>query len=192
MAENKESINSAENGEKNKIAENIKKVVQNKIFLAILSIVLGVILIARQKAALDSLVWITGIVLLVSAAVFILIFAFKKDKHPSQLILGIVFAILGLLFAIKPGFVVNAFPVIIGIILIISGLMDLGSALTAPEGTSGKGLLILFSIVLILFGVLCIFQPGAIANAITLLIGIFLLINGIFDLILLIFIRKDD
>ena len=171
--------------------ETFKKFIRNKILLAVLSIILGVILIVRQKAAIDSLVYLVGIILLIAAVVFLIYFFMQKEKQPAQLILAILSLILGLLFAIKPGLIVDIFPVLMGIILILSGLADLGHSITAPKGTGGRIFLILFSILVILVGVLCLFRPGAIANALALFLGICLLYNGIFDLILMIMVKEE-
>lgn len=172
--------------------EEFKKFIKNKLVLAIISIVLGVILIIRQRSAIDSLVKIVGILLLLAALVFLILFLAKKEKQPSQLILAIVSFIIGLFFAVRPGLIVNIFPIVMGIILIISGLFDLWHSITAPPGTGGQAFLILISAIVILVGVLALFRPGAVANAIALFLGLCLLFNGIFDLILMIVVGEKS
>ena len=92
--------------------EEFKKLIKNKILLAVISIILGVILIVRQRSAIDSLVWVFGIILLISAAAFLILFIGRKDKHASALILAIICFIIGLLFVVKPGLIVNIFPIL--------------------------------------------------------------------------------
>ena len=170
------------------MVEKLKEGLKSKILLAVISIVLGVILIVRQKAAVDSLVRILGIVLLITAVVFLILFLAKKEKNPVHLIISIAALIIGLLFTIRPDMIVSIFPIIMGIILIISGLFDLWQVISAPKGTGAgnRVFLILFSILVILIGALCLFQPTFIVNFIVLFIGICLLFNGVFDLILMI------
>jgi len=171
--------------DQNNLREKFRNFMRNKIVLAVASIVFGIILIVWQRSALDSLVRILGIIMVAVAAVFIIMFAVQKEKKNSLIIVGIILAIVGAFFLIKPDFIVKLFPFIMGLILVISGISDLVGALNLPKGASGKTGIVITSLVLAALGVVCMFQPGIIANILILFIGILLLVNGVFDLVVL-------
>ena len=167
------------------IQEKFRNAMRNKVILAVASIVFGLVLVIWQRSAVDTLVRILGIILVAVAAVFILMYIFKQDKKPGFLVAGIIMAIVGAFFLIRPDFIVTLFPFIMGIILIVSGVFDLANIISMPKGMQGKTGITVVSIVIIAMGILCMFHPGAIANILILFIGIMYLFNGVFDLVVL-------
>ena len=165
--------------------EKFMKVMRNKVVLAIASIVFGLVLIVWQRSAVETLVSIMGIIFLACAAVFIIMFAVQKEKKGGLLVTGIILAIFGAFFLINPDFVVKLFPVIMGIILVISGLFDMVNAFKLPKTVGSRTGIIVVSIIITALGVLCMFQPGIIADILMVFIGIMLLFNGVFDLVVM-------
>lgn len=168
------------------IREKFRNFMRNKIILAIASIVFGVILIVWQSSAVDALVRVLGIIMLAVGAVFIIMYAVQKERKAGLLVTGIILAVLGAFFLARPDFIVRLFPVIMGLILVISGITDLAGAVNLPKGTAGKAGIIIVSLIIAGLGVLCMFHPGIIADILMVFIGCVLIGNGIFDLVVLI------
>lgn len=160
-------------------------IVGNKLIMAIVGIVFGAVLVVMQKEAIDGLVSILGAILLVSAAVFVVLYALGRDKRPSYIASAIVAGVAGFVFVALPGVIVDFFPMLMGIVLIVSGIIDLAQviAVLRHEGRSW-GTAFFMSVVVIALGVFMLFYPGAIVDFMVLIIGISLLVNGLFDLYL--------
>lgn len=169
-----------------KFRDKFKRFLRNKIVIAIASIVFGILLVMWQRQAVDFIIWVLGLILVVCAVIFALMFVFKKEKIPGLIVAAILMAIFGAFFLIKPDAIVVVFPFIMGIILVLSGLLDVGNALSLPKGAKGKTGVVIVSLLIVALGVLCMFHPGFMADVMILCIGLFFLFNGVFDLIVLI------
>lgn len=165
----------------------MRDLVKNKIVIAIAGIIFGFILIIHAAAAVDALVRILGWILLVSAAAYLAkYFAQKEERETSLMVLGIILAVTGIFFVIRPDAIVNLFPLIMGIDLIIAGISDLVNAVSLDKaGVQGAKAFIVMSAVVTILGIIVLLHPGAVADMIVTVMGISLLINGTLDLIML-------
>jgi len=179
--------------QKSSLKDQMKELIKNKIVLAIAGIVFGIILIIHAAATLDALVTILGWVVLASAAVyFIRYFIRREDKNRSFVVIGIVLAAVGLLFVIRPDAIVNIFPIIMGIVLILGGTSDLLRSIGLSKAeVKGAVAFIIISILVIVLGILIMLHPGKVADMMATVMGISLLLNGVLDLILLALHRAD-
>ena len=160
-----------------------KKVLQdNQPVFAVISIIIGLILVFFRRFAVVTLVRVVGIMCLLGAAAFAVMYFTRKERNQVQAMFAIGTAIVGFIFAAFPGFIVELFPILFGITLILSGIGDLGQALSSNQGGSGKILMVILSAAIILAGILAIFRPGFIADIIIVFIGVCMIANGIFDL----------
>ena len=164
------------------------KLLRNKMIPAILAIVLGVILIFAQKSALDLLVKIIGILMLVGAVFSVLMYLLTPYRDSMQLMTAACGAVVGVFLFANPGVIVNIFPVMMGIVVILNGLSNLAKALSDRTDVLFT---VLCSIVMIVCGLLILIHPGVIADAIVLTIGVTLLVSGIMDLAMLHRIRSS-
>jgi len=157
---------------------------KNKLIPALLSIALGVVLIIARRSALDVMVKITGGLIAAGGVAFILAWLFRRDKMEgtaAPMLVGpaLVMILIGLAMIFFSNTVVDIFPIIMGIILILNGLSHLAAAGLYGEDRILIGLLGIITIVL---GVLIVAQPDFVANALMVWIGAFFIVNGVFDL----------
>lgn len=166
---------------------------RNRIIVAIAGIVLGVIFLFFQSRAIDFLVWVMGIISLVTAAGYALAFAFGSTRNPGLIGAAIFSALVGILFISVPTAIVDFLPFVIGIILLISGITNFMRSFAAAGlfGGIALGPAILSAIIAIL-GLLVIVRPGALADAVVLFMGISLIVSGIFDIYLIIVDRRKQ
>lgn len=167
--------------------------IKNKVFMAVAGIIFGVILLMKRSEALDALVKISGWILLVTAAVYIIrYFASRENKNPLHIVTGILCALLGILFVAEPAAIVDFFPMIMGVLLVVSGVTDLIQAFGSMKVNASRATVFLvFAILIIILGVVIVLRPAAVADTIVALVGFSLIVNGITDLIMLAALTKD-
>ena len=166
---------------------------RNRIIVAIAGIILGAVFLFFQSRALDFLVWIMGIIALVTAAGYALTCAFGSTRNPGLIGAAIFSALVGILFISVPMAIVDFLPFLIGIILLVSGITNLMRSFAAAGlfGGIALGPAILSAIIAIL-GLLVIVRPGALADAVVLFMGVSLIVSGIFDIYLIIVDRRKQ
>ncbi len=177
----------------NSVSDGISRLIRNKVIIAIAGIVFGAVLIVMKSAAVDALVRIFGWILLAAAAVYIIRYLIAKgeNRHTSLITMGIVLAIVGLFFVVNPSAIVNFFPIVMGLILIVSGISDFVNAVTLKKASiTGSGWFILISLIVIVLGVCVLLRPDILANLIIVLTGITLLVDGVLDLLMMVMNRN--
>ncbi len=153
---------------------------------AILYIGFGLVLLIWPETTGNVICIFFGLILLVYGAITIISFFMHDSRQGAyrfELILGIVAAALGLLFLVKPEFVLSIFPVILGIYIVIDAGLNLRRALELRHMEYSRWWIALtLSLIAMAMGVLILFRPLFIADFITMLIGGVLIYNGLSDL----------
>lgn len=164
----------------------VKQLQQNKLVPAVLSIILGILIIIFRRSAVDMLVKIMGGVIAAGGVCFFIVYLFRKDRFPGSLPMVLAFSLItvliGVLLIVFAPDIVDIFPVIMGIILILNGLGHLAEALAAEENRLLIGLL---GVIIIALGVLIVLRPGFLVNMIMIFIGVSFVVNGLADLFLM-------
>ena len=164
----------------------MKRLLRNKMVTSVLSVIVGVMLIIARRSALDGTVRLIGGLMLLGAAAYALFYFIGFFRDRTQLMTAAGCAAAGIIFLSWPKMIVNLFPIIAGVILILNGLSNLAEA----RRSNGKGTA-LTAVLVIIGGILIAFHPGFIANAVILCAGIVLTLNGAFDLMMLYQARDD-
>ena len=158
----------------------MKRLMRNKVVTAALSVIVGVVLIVARRSALDEIVRIIGGLMLLGAAVYGVFYLIGFYKDSTQLMTAAGCAAAGIIFLSWPRLIVDLFPILAGVALILNGMSNLAEAgRTKEKGTAVTAVLVIIA------GILIAFPPGFIANAIVLCVGIGLTLNGAFDLMML-------
>ncbi len=177
----------SETGQRYNMNETVKRFMRNKMVPALLSIATGVALIIARGKALEVLVKIIGGLVLAGGVGFLYMYLFGPARDLMQLGMTLCCAVAGILCLTNTRLVVDFFPILMGIILILNGLSNLAGAWANRDESILFGIM---SVVVIVLGILVIMHPGVMADAIVLYAGIAYTINGLFDLIMLYRIRK--
>ena len=97
-----------------------------------------------------------------------------------NLIFGIVFAVVGVWIVIKPDKVLAIIPIIVGIVISLHGLHNLQQAVDLCKNKYDKWWIALILGILTLgFGILLICRPFAAIDTVVMLIGVFLIYDGL-------------
>ena len=170
----------------------VKQLLKSKMVPALLSVALGIVIIIARRAALDLLVKIIGGLVIASGIGFIAVYLTRPDKEagnlPMVLLLSGAAAAAGLLLIVFAGHIVDIFPVIMGIYLILNGLSHLTEAYVDSEN---RVLATILGVLVIVLGLMIVFRPGFLVNMIMVFIGASFLVNGVMDLLLLRRVRRE-
>lgn len=157
--------------------------------LAVCNILIGIFFVAFPGTAASTIVRIIAVAALVAGVVQIVaFFSSSKYERPYGNLLtgGVILAALSVFMLIQPQTIVSILYVIIGAFLIIDGIISVQNAIDLRRfsGRINWALLVFGAVVLIL-GIIVLFNPFTSAKILTLTSGIFMLIGGIGDLIAL-------
>ncbi len=102
-----------------------------------------------------------------------------KNMYKTSMIFSIILFIVGLFLLIKPETTLYAISYIIGILLILWGIVPVISFLTDKERKSYLEFDFICGVFALIFGLIIIINPDMIGSIIPLLIGIWMVINGV-------------
>ena len=163
----------------------VKQLLNSKLVPAVLSIILGIIIVIARRSAVDLLVKIVGGVVIAAAVGFIVIYLTRPDKEAGNLkmvlISAAVAALIGILIITFAESVVNVFPILMGLYLILNGLSHLTAGYADPEN---RVIAVIMGVLVIALGLLIVVQPSFLVNTIMIFIGAAFIVNGISDLLM--------
>lgn len=164
----------------------LKRLKTNILISAVLCVVLGIVLVVWPDMSMKIVCITIGAVLLIGGAVRLVGYFVKKDGsiyEQMSLIMGIVLAVVGVWIMLKPEKVLVIIPIIVGIVIVLHGLNNLQQAVALYKDHYDKWwVALILGLLTIGFGVLLICRPFEALDTVVMLIGIFLIYDGISDI----------
>ncbi len=161
----------------------LKKLKTNVVISSLLCVLLGLVLLFWPGLSIQIVCTAVGAVLIISGAIrMISYFTLKDGSMYSQinLIFGIIFAVVGVWIVMKPDKVLAIIPIIVGIVIALHGLHNLQQAIQLCKDQYDKWwVALLLGILTVGFGVLLICRPFAAIDTVVMLIGAFLIYDGL-------------
>lgn len=156
---------------------------QATLFLGVLTVILGIIVSFHPSGSLNVLAVLVGILMIVSG-IFNLIRVFDPgESHRVWLgIAGLLFIALGVYLIRHLHVTVAVIGLIIGIAWIIQGLVALMGGISGPV-REGKGWWIAFGVISLIAGIVVAATPVTSLNVFAVLLGIWFIIMGFFEII---------
>lgn len=156
------------------------------IVMSLLLCVFGLLLVFMPGLSLRVLGIICGVIIIVFG-VFKLVGYFSRDLYrlafQYDLAFGALLILLGIAMLIRPAAIVSFFCAAIGVAVLVDGLLKVQMALDAKKfGLRRWWLILATAVITIVFGVLLVFRPSESSAAITILLGLSLLSEGIMNL----------
>ena len=169
------------------IRNYLKNFEKYSIFISSLLIILGILLLVSPMKSLEvAVIFFAAIMIVNGISSFISYFMLPNEERlfSLDLVTGIVTTLTGSLIYLYRMDLINVFPVILGIWIIVSNLikMQLSINLSAIAG-SNWFLLLITQILMIILGVVLITNPFSSLIALTTLAGSFLIIAEVASLI---------
>jgi uncharacterized membrane protein HdeD (DUF308 family) len=145
------------------------------VLVGVFSVVAGGILVAQPSHSLATLAVVIGIFLLIDGIVeLVLSFGHSEGNRALAAIVGLFAIVVGILLIRHPTHAVNAIGLIIGIWLVVAGVARLLRA-----SAIGGLLRVIIAVLEIVVGVVIVSDPHIGYTTLAILIGIWLIINGI-------------
>jgi len=164
----------------------VKQLLNSKLVPAVLSIVLGILVVIARRSALDLLVRIIGGLVITGGIALIAVNLIRPNAGSGNmttvLVMGGLAILAGIILISCAEGIVDFFPTLMGIFLILNGLSHLAFAGTDPDNRIAATIM---GAIIIILGILIVMHPGFIANAIMIFIGSAFIVNGLFDLFMM-------
>lgn len=165
----------------------LKAFYKSSIITSLILFVLGILLIFESEATILSISYIIG-GCLVAAGLTAIINFFRKRMKDSfselNIVYGIVTSVAGILIITNPYVIGSFIPIVIGIGIIINSAMKLQYAFELKNIHNNMWkTTMLISIISTLCGIILLFNPFAGAVILTKIIGGFIIIYAILDMI---------
>ncbi|HCB05211.1 MAG TPA: DUF308 domain-containing protein [Nocardioides sp.] len=107
--------------------------------------------------------------------------AFTKPDWKSLLVRGLVAAAIGIAVMVWPDITLKILVILVGIWVLIDGIGLIVAAFRAESGAA-KGLYGLLGLLALVAAFFCIFRPGVAASTVIWVLGVWLIIRGLFEL----------
>ncbi|MDE7131243.1 MAG: DUF308 domain-containing protein [Lachnospiraceae bacterium] len=164
----------------------LKRLKTNIVISAILCVVLGIVLVVWPDLSMQIVCIAIGAVLLIGGGVRLAVYFTNKDGSmyaQMSLITGIVLAVVGVWILMKPDKVLAIIPIIVGIVIVLHGINDLQQAVSLCKDKYDKWwVALVLGLLTIGFGVLLICRPFEALDTVVMLIGLFLIYDGLSDI----------
>lgn len=168
------------------MADFFKGLKANYTISAVVCALLGLVLVIWPRATSQIICMLLGGVLLAYGVLQIAIYLFNRERTiilQGMMILGIVFAVLGLWILLKPEMIMMAVPVIVGVLIAIHGLHNVVQAFALKkDGYESWWLAFLMGLLTLIFGGVLICNPFKAIELVARIIGIFLIYDGVSDI----------
>ena len=168
------------------ILEYLKKYEKESIVISVILIVIAIFLIAKPGIALTTAVTIFGIIFLVEGIIGIISYMREEPEvraFSSELMMGILLAMLGLIILFNRPLFISMIPIITGIWIIIRSIMKFQLAINLKSVVAEKwGWMLVSSILMCILGVLIIVNPFEAIVTLTRFIGIMIVIVEVIDI----------
>ncbi|MCH5259692.1 MAG: DUF308 domain-containing protein [Lachnospiraceae bacterium] len=164
----------------------LKKLKTNVVISAALCILLGIVLVVWPGLSMQIVCTAIGAVLLIGGGVRLAAYFTAKDGtvySQMNLITGIILAVVGIWILLQPDKVLAIIPIIVGIVIALHGVNNLQQAIALCKEQYDKWwVALILGLLTVGFGVLLICKPFAALDTAVMLIGVFLIYDGVSDI----------
>ena len=173
----------------------LKKIKANALVSAIFYTVLGFVLVFWPATSAAVLTTALGLVLVLCGLGNILDFLLHRDGSlysRLHLIAGVILSVIGLWLTTQPDLLTVLVPRIIGIIICLHGAGDIRSAFVLKKNRAPRiGITLLLALITFALGALLVYNPFSAVSAVTRIIGLCLLYDGISDIWIALFVHQS-
>lgn len=165
---------------------------KNALWRSVISILLGLVLVLWPGTALRYIIMLIGLIFLVTGLVsFVLSYRNREDRPRSVLSFsGIGSVILGLLLVSIPSTFATIFMFFLGFMLVVAAIGQFVTLAAARHFGYVSPISYLFPVLILISGIIVLFDPFQSAESIFILFGVTAIFYGITDLMNQYSIRK--
>jgi uncharacterized membrane protein HdeD (DUF308 family) len=156
---------------------------QTTVIVGIVTLILGLIVAFHPSGSLNVIAVLLGLLMIISGLFHLIRIFGSGESHRVWLgIAGLLLIVLGVVLIRHLHLTVAIIGLLIGISWIVQGLAALAGGMAAGSG-EGRGWWIFFGIVSLIGGVVIVAVPVATVTALAVLVGIWFIVEGIFEII---------
>ena len=160
--------------------EFLNRVKADYLLSSVLCIVLGIVFVIWKEGVINLLGSVLAIGMVIIGVIYLCSFFLNLVTNGMSMVMGILVLAVGIWFLIQPAVIVSLIPIVIGVLLLFHGLRALKETLDAKKyGYSRWSTNMVFAVISIVCGFLCVFHPFGVMKNAVLIIGIILIFNGI-------------
>ncbi len=167
----------------------LKRIRINSVISALISVLIGIVFVLFSQLMADIITQIIGVVLLIGGVLFVIAYIARKDKTAldlSGMMLGIILGIVGVMILRNPEGLEKLLTLILGLVLLVSGIQSLLDAIQLMRWTVGRfrffGLA--FALITIILALVMIIRQDVFSALFIKLFGFFFIYDGITSLLL--------
>lgn len=151
------------------------------ILTSVVILVIGIFLFIQPDTVIRMISVVLGIIFLIPGITALI--DYFKEKNSASLVLGVITVLVSLILIIKTDLVASILPFILGIYFVVNGITRLQYALELKkQGYASFTTSLVFSLLIMLCGILFILNPFEGAMALTQMIGMFMIIYAALDI----------
>ncbi len=163
--------------------------------LSVLSILLGIILVAFPDTTMITICYIFAGCLLLVGLYYVAAY-FRKDLmeayYQYDLVIGMVILVIGICIIWKVDAVISMIPMLMGIVVFANGIVKLQHSIDLKRAKfSGWVYVLIFALLCIAISIVLLLEPKSMAEIFTRLVGIGFIFGGVTDLITMFFLTKQ-
>ena len=174
----------------------IKKVIWPSLVSSIFLLLLGLLLFFKSSETLVGISYLIGGILIALGVIAIISFLRNKTRDvfvQLNIVYGVVSIVAGIFLVTVPEFIGSIIPIVVGIAVIISSSFKLQQALVLKNLDNRYFLpSLIMAILCLICGVVILFNPFTSAVVVTQIIGLFMIIYAILDIINSFILRKSS
>ncbi len=158
---------------------------QGATYRAILAIVLGIVLVIWPGAAVRYIIMLIGILFLITGLIAFIISNRNREDHRRSLVpfSGVGSMVLGLLLLCLPSTFATIFMYLLGFILVLAAVGQFVTLSAARQFGPVSPASYLFPVLILIAGVIVLFDPFSSAEGVFILFGVTAIFYGLTDLL---------
>ena len=160
--------------------EFLSRIKADFLLSSVICIALGIVFIIWRATVLEVVANILAVVLIIVGAIYVCSFFMRIITNGLSVAMGLIVLAVGIWFMIQPRIVVELIPIVIGLVLIFHSIRSIIEAIDARKyGYGAWNVGLIFSVISLVFGILCVTNAFNIMKTATVVVGIILIFNGV-------------
>lgn len=165
--------------------KTLKRIKWSAMFKGILYILLGIVALVVPETMEKTLGYLLGIVLIIAGGVSMIGYLLRdarENYYRNDFVLGLVGIVVGIIVLLRVEIIISLIPLLLGIMVIISGCEKLQDVIDMKRMNSGNWIVMLvLALINLILGLVLIFNPFRAATLMFRMLGIGLIFSGITD-----------
>lgn len=155
----------------------------NQVAVPIITIIVGIILLLVPGEIITTIIRIIG-ALIIAGATLSIIDTIKNKKQNFELVYSILIGVLGIVFISNPEVIAGIIPLLLGLFMILKSATKLQFVfMLKRDGTDYWVKPLIVNILMLILGLVLVFNPFKGAEALIRIIAIFMIAYGILDIV---------